>query len=104
MSCCHPSAKASIIAAVSATMRLRPPRRWTSGRFRLLVRCRSAYGPRLRVGERDGRTAMAKGQKRSNREAKKPKADKKKTLASTGTTPSALAKPQPGGAKAETKK
>jgi hypothetical protein len=56
------------------------------------------------VGERDGRTAMAKGQKRSNREAKKPKADKKKTLASTGTVPSALAKPQPGGAKAETKK
>ena len=27
---------------------------------------------------------MAKGQKRSNREAKKPKADKRKTLASTG--------------------
>ena len=47
---------------------------------------------------------MAKGQKRSNREAKKPKADKKKTLSSTGTTPSAVAKPQPGGAKAETKK
>ena len=70
----------------------------------MLVRCRSAYGPRLRVGERDGRTAMAKGQKRSNREAKKPKANKKKTLASTGTTPSAVAKPQPGGAKAETKK
>ena len=56
------------------------------------------------VGERDGRTAMAKGQKRSNREAKKPKADKKKTLASAGTVPSALAKPQPGGAKTETKK
>jgi hypothetical protein len=56
------------------------------------------------VGERDGRTAVAKGQKRSNREAKKPKADQKKTLASTGTVPSALAKPQPGGAKAETKK
>jgi hypothetical protein len=56
------------------------------------------------VGERDGGTAMAKGQKRSNREAKKPKADKKKTLASTGTVPSALAKPQRGGAKAETKK
>jgi hypothetical protein len=47
---------------------------------------------------------MAKGQKRSNREAKKPKADKKKTLASTSTAPSALAKPQRGGAKAETKK
>ena len=47
---------------------------------------------------------MAKGQKRSNREAKKPKADKRKTLASTGTTPSAVFKSQPGGAKAEIKK
>ena len=47
---------------------------------------------------------MAKGRKRSNREAKKPKADKKKTLASTGTTPSAVFKPQPGGAKEESKK
>jgi hypothetical protein len=56
------------------------------------------------VGERDGGTAMAKGQKRSNREAKKPKADKKKILAATGTVPSALARAQPGGAKAETKK
>jgi hypothetical protein len=46
---------------------------------------------------------MAKGQKRSNREAKKPKAEKK-PLASTGTAQSALAKPQPGGAKAEIKK
>jgi hypothetical protein len=47
---------------------------------------------------------MAKGQKRSNREAKKPKAGKKKTLASTGTVPSAPAKPKPGAARAETKK
>jgi hypothetical protein len=47
---------------------------------------------------------MAKGQKRSNREAKKPKADKKKTLVSTGTVPSAPAKPKPGAARAETKK
>jgi hypothetical protein len=47
---------------------------------------------------------MAKGRKRSNREVKKPKTNKKKTLPSTGTTPSAVAKPQPGGAKAETKK
>jgi hypothetical protein len=47
---------------------------------------------------------MAKGQKRSNREAKKPKANKKKTLASTGATPSAVAKPQPRGPKADTKK
>ena len=46
---------------------------------------------------------MAKGQKRSNREPKKPKADKKKTLASTGTGQSALARPKPGGAKTETK-
>jgi hypothetical protein len=47
---------------------------------------------------------MAKGQKRSNREAKKPKADKKKDLASAGTVPNALSKPKPGAAKAETKK
>jgi hypothetical protein len=47
---------------------------------------------------------MAKGQKRSNREAKKPKADKKKVLASTSTVPSAPAKPKPGAARAETKK
>jgi hypothetical protein len=47
---------------------------------------------------------MAKGQKRSNREAKKPKADKKKVLAAAGTAPSATAKSQPGEAKAETKK
>ena len=46
---------------------------------------------------------MAKGQKRSNREAKKPKTDKKKVLASAGTVPSALAKPKPGAAKTETK-
>jgi hypothetical protein len=47
---------------------------------------------------------MAKGQKRSSREAKKPKADKKKILASTSTVPNASAKPKPGAAKAETKK
>jgi hypothetical protein len=51
-----------------------------------------------------GRTAMAKGQKRSNREAKKPKADKKKILAPAGSAPSAPAKPKPGAGKAETKK
>ena len=47
---------------------------------------------------------MAKGQKRSNREVKKPKADKKKVLASAGTAPSASAKPKPGAARAEAKK
>jgi hypothetical protein len=47
---------------------------------------------------------MAKGQKRSNREAKKPKADKKKVLASAGTVPSAPAKLKPDAAKPETKK
>ena len=39
---------------------------------------------------------MAKGQKRSNREAKKPKADKKKAAASTASVPDALAKSKPG--------
>jgi hypothetical protein len=43
------------------------------------ARCRSAYFRRLRAAERDGRTVIAKGQNRSNREIKKPKADKKKT-------------------------
>ena len=47
---------------------------------------------------------MAKGQKRSNREAKKPKADKKKVLASAGTVPSASTKPKLGVARAETRK
>jgi len=46
---------------------------------------------------------MAKGQKRSNREAKKPKADKKKPPAATGTVPSALNKPKPGRASAGSK-
>ena len=41
---------------------------------------------------------MAKGQKRSNREAKKPKANKKKDLASAGAVPNELAKPKPGAA------
>jgi hypothetical protein len=41
---------------------------------------------------------MAKGQKRSNREAKKPKADKKKIVASATGVPGAFAKPKPGQA------
>ena len=47
---------------------------------------------------------MAKGQKRSNREPKKPKADKKKVLASAGTVPSAPTKPKATSARADTKK
>ena len=47
---------------------------------------------------------MAKGQKRSNREAKKPKADKKKTLASAGPVPGARKNPKPGAARADAKK
>jgi hypothetical protein len=47
---------------------------------------------------------MAKGQKRSNREPKKPKADKKKVLASAGTVPSVTIKPKATSARAETKK
>jgi len=102
----HRDARASALTSVLLgcglpAMRLRPPWRWTRERFRLAARCRSAYYRRLRDSARDGRTAMAKGQKRSNREAKKPKADKKKDLASTGTVPNALAKPKPGAATAE---
>jgi hypothetical protein len=44
---------------------------------------------------------MAKGQKRSNREPKKAKADKKKTA---GTASSAPAKSKPGAATAGSKK
>jgi hypothetical protein len=47
--------------------------------------------------------AMAKGQKRSNREAKKPKADKKKAPATAGSVPDAVAKAKPGGAAASKK-
>jgi hypothetical protein len=85
------------------TMRLRPSRRWTREPYRLPVGCRSAYCQLLGAGERDGRTAMAKGQKRSNREPKKPKADKKKNLASTGTASSTPGKPKHSGAKTEAK-
>jgi hypothetical protein len=46
----------------------------------------------------DRRTTMAKGQKRSSREPKKPKADKKKIPASTGSVPDAMAKAKPGAA------
>jgi hypothetical protein len=47
---------------------------------------------------------MAKGQKRSNREAKKPKANKKKTPSSPGTVTTALAKPRSSAAAPESKK
>lgn len=47
---------------------------------------------------------MAKGQKRSNREIKKPKADKKKPPVAAGTVPAAMAKAKPGAAPAAAKK
>ncbi len=47
---------------------------------------------------------MAKGQKRSNREAKKPKANQKKTPSSPGTVTTALAKPRSSAAAPESKK
>jgi hypothetical protein len=47
---------------------------------------------------------MAKGQKRSSREAKKPKADKKKPAASPGTVSSALGKPKPAAPVVEKRK
>jgi hypothetical protein len=51
-----------------------------------------------------GRRTMAKGQKRSNREPKKPKADKKKSTASPGTEAVTTAKPKSGPAAAGGKK
>ena len=47
---------------------------------------------------------MTKGQKRSNREAKKPAAGKKKILAPDGSVPSVLAKPKPNAATGGSKK
>jgi hypothetical protein len=52
----------------------------------------------------EGSTAVAKGQKRTNREAKKPKADKKKGAATPGTVSSALSKPKPGAAATDKRK
>jgi hypothetical protein len=46
---------------------------------------------------------MAKGQKRSNREVKKPKSDKKKVAAAAGSVPEAMAKAKPGAASASKK-
>jgi len=60
-------------------------------------RPRKVYN-RRRVIMRTWRAAMAKGQKRSNREIKKPKADKKKVPATAGTVPGVLAKAKPGAA------
>jgi hypothetical protein len=88
----------------AATIRLRPPRRQKLKRFQIVGTLPvSLLSPTARECA-PGRTAMAKGQKRSNREAKKPKANKKKDLASTGTVSNALAKPKPGAATAESKK
>jgi hypothetical protein len=47
---------------------------------------------------------VAKGQKRSNRETKKPKADKKKLAAMPTTVSSVLSKPKSGVTEAEKKK
>ena len=83
---------------------MQPPRRWGRGRFRLSARCRLGYCQRLRGDAQNGRTVMAKGQKRSKREAKKPAAGKKKIVASDGSVPSVLAKPKRGAAAAVDKK
>jgi hypothetical protein len=47
---------------------------------------------------------MAKGQKRSNREVKKPKADKKKGPAAAASVPAVPAKAKPGAAPAAGKR
>jgi hypothetical protein len=52
----------------------------------------------------DGRTVMAKGQKRTSREAKKPKADKKKLAPPPGTVSSAFAKPKAAAPAVEKRK
>jgi hypothetical protein len=60
-------------------------------------RCRRDLAP-------GGRTAMAKGQKRSNREVKKPKADKKKAPATAGVGVVAAVKAKTAAAPAGGKK
>ena len=63
--------------------------------------CRCTDGEatvRLRTIACDWRIDMAKGQRRSNREAKKPKAGKKKPLAASSTVPHAVAKSKSGTA------
>jgi hypothetical protein len=47
---------------------------------------------------------MAKGQKRTSREAKKPKADKKKLAPPPGTVASAFAKPKTAAPAVEKRK
>lgn len=47
---------------------------------------------------------MAKSQKKSNREAKKPKADKKKLATGAATVASTFSKSKPGAAATEPKK
>jgi hypothetical protein len=47
---------------------------------------------------------MAKGQKRTSREAKKPKADKKKAAPPPGTVSNAFAKPKAAAPAAEKRK
>jgi hypothetical protein len=83
---------------------LETPRPWSRGGFRLSERCRLGYCQRLRVDAQNGRTVMAKGQKKSKREAKKPPASKKKILASDGSVQSVLVKPKRGAAAAADKK
>jgi hypothetical protein len=46
--------------------------------------------------QREGAKAMAKSQKRSNREPKKPKADKKKVVTPAGPAPIVPGKAKPG--------
>lgn len=60
--------------------------------------------PPARACANRGRTAMAKGQKRSNREPKKPKADKKKVPATAGIGAGAPAKSKGGAASSGSKK
>mgnify|MGYP001179673244 CR=1 FL=1 len=62
---------------------------------KVLARC-GRTGPRRTDGGQEGATGMAKGQKRSNKEPKKPKADKKKVLATAGTVAGTMAKPKAG--------
>ena len=78
--------------------------RYGRARLRLLVRGGSAYGHGLSGMKQMEEPAMAKGQKRGNREAKKPKADKKKPAPSPGTVTTALAKPKPAAAAPPSKK
>ena len=63
-----------------------------------ILRLACAAGCRL-LSRTDGRNAMAKGERHGNRETKKPKKEKPKTIAAAPSLKGGLPKNNPGGKK-----